>query len=121
MPPHHIDLTYLERLYKGDRSRVEHWIRLYLEEAPALFAQLNGCVDEDDAARLIAAAHDLRPQAHYLGSSALLERLIVIGDRARSDGASACKELVNEVLALGDVVALELRAVIASHADKKPV
>ena len=34
MPTQHIDLSYLERLYKGDRSRMEHWVRIYLEESP---------------------------------------------------------------------------------------
>jgi HPt (histidine-containing phosphotransfer) domain-containing protein len=116
-----IDLAYLERLYKGDRVRMEQWITFYLEEAPPLFARLKVSLEHDDAPNLIAAAHDLRPQAHYLGTPQLLELLIAIGERTRTDGASSCTGLVNEVLALGEVLAEELRAAIAPDAGRKPV
>lgn len=121
MPAEHIDLSYLERLYKGDRARVAQWIGFYLEEAPPLFAQLKRSMEQDDVPHLIAATHDLRPQAHYLGTPKLLELLMAISERARADGAAACVELVHEVLALGDAVAQELRAAIAPKANTKPV
>jgi HPt (histidine-containing phosphotransfer) domain-containing protein len=119
--PTTIDLAYLERLYKGDRVRVEHWIRLYLEEAPMLFGQLSTAVEQGDAAGLIATAHDLRPQAHYLGAPQLLALLIAIGDRTRGEGVPACAELVGQVLALSDNMGHELRAMIAPRAGQKPV
>ena len=121
MPDPQIDLAYLERLYKGDRARVEEWIRIYLEEAPPLFARLKGSMEQDEATDLIATAHELRPQAHYLGTPKLLELLIAIGERTRTDGAAACAQLVNEVLTLGDAVSHELHAAIALDAGRKPV
>ncbi len=121
MPAAHIDLAYLERLYKGDRARVEQWIGIYLEEAPPLFARLKWSMEQNDVPNLIAAAHDLRPQAHYLGTPKLLELLVAISERARADGAAACTGLVNELLALGDDVAEELRTAFASKANTKPV
>jgi CheY-like chemotaxis protein/HPt (histidine-containing phosphotransfer) domain-containing protein len=83
MPDPHIDLTYLERLYKGDRARIAQWIHIYLEEAPAQFQRLSDSLEKNDTERLASAAHDLRPQAHYVGAVRMLELLIAIGQRAR--------------------------------------
>ncbi len=116
------DLSYLERLYKGDRSRIAQWIRLYLEEAPCTFTQLSECQQRGDDAGLAAAAHDLRPYAHYLGAPRMLELLIDVGQRVRSTGAASTADLVHEVLVLGQCAERELRAVIAGEADaEKPV
>ena len=120
MTARYIDLTYLERLYKGDRSRIEQWIRLYLEEAPATFKQLSDCVQRADSEGLAAAAHDLRPYAHYLGAPRMLDLLIAIGQRSRTEGAASAAELVQEVLALSEGADTELRLLIAvdGSADK---
>jgi len=122
MTTHHIDLTYLERLYKGDRSRVDQWIRIYLEEAPATFKQLSDRMEKGDSEGLAAAAHDLRPYAHYLGAPRMLDLLIAIGQRSRTEGAVSTAELVQEVLALGERANTELRLVIAPNGSAdKPV
>lgn len=109
MPTQHIDLAYLERLYKGDRSRMEHWVRIYLEDAPALFRQLEEFVQSDDAPRLTATAHDLRPLAHYLGAQRMLDLLVRVGQEARASGAAACAALVREVRAQGAAIEGELK------------
>lgn len=122
MTTRHIDLTYLERLYKGDRSRIDQWIRLYLEEAPGYFKQLAESAEKGDSAALAMAAHDLRPQAHYVGAPRMLELLIAIGQRARTDGTAAAADLVEELLALSKALDTELRLVIArSGPADKPV
>ena len=120
MTTRYIDLAYLERLYKGDRSRIGQWIRLYLEEAPATFKQLSDCLLKGDSEGLAAAAHDLRPYAHYLGAPRMLDLLIAIGQRSRAEGAASAAELVKEVLALSEGADAELRLVIAPDgtADK---
>ena len=61
-----IDLRVLEDLFKGDRSRVHEWLRLYLEEAPKIFAQVKDAHGQGDGKALARAVHELRPQAHYL-------------------------------------------------------
>ena len=106
----HIDLSYLERLFKGDRSRMEQWVRIYLEDAPAQFRSLAECVQRGDDQGLAATAHELRPLAHYLGSTHLLELLERVSNEARGSGAAACVGAVDELIALGTRVEAELKA-----------
>jgi HPt (histidine-containing phosphotransfer) domain-containing protein len=112
MTDRHIDLSYLERLYKGDRARIRQWIQLYLEEAPGMFNRLSDGQEKGDSEELVAAAHDLRPYAHYLGAPHLLNRLITIGQLARSVGPTSTSELVREVMALGGHIETVMRALI---------
>lgn len=109
-----IDLRVLTDLFKGDRSRVREWLRLYLEEAPKIFAQVKEAHQQGDAKALASAAHELRPQAHYLGAPQLLALLLDIGERCRTTGADACGAAVEELLALGERVDAEIRAVLTS-------
>lgn len=112
--PNGIDLRVLEDLFKGDRSRVHEWLRLYLEEAPKIFAQVKEAHGQGDGKALARAVHELRPQAHYLGAPHLLALLMDIGERCRTMGADACDAAVEELLALGEGVEAEVRAVLAS-------
>ncbi|MCC7502293.1 MAG: Hpt domain-containing protein [Flavobacteriales bacterium] len=105
-----LDLSYLERLYKGDRSRMEQWMRMYLEVAPTYFAKLSDGLKSEDPKDLAFAAHELRPQAHYLGAPRLLELLLALEQCARTEGVPSCRPLVDELLALGRAVDTELRA-----------
>lgn len=47
-----IDLSYLERLYKGDRTRIAQRIGAYLEEAPGTFQQLADSMEKGDGERV---------------------------------------------------------------------
>lgn len=117
-----LDLGYLERLYKGDRTRIAHWIRVYLEEAPGTFQQLSDSLEKGDGERLAAAAHDLRPYAHYLGAGRMLELLIAIGQGVRTDGPTSAAGPVKQVLALSRAAEDELRAVLSGYTnDTEPV
>lgn len=113
-PPIGIDLRVLEDLFKGDRSRVHEWLRLYLEEAPKIFAQVKDAQGLGDEKALARAVHELRPQAHYLGARHLLALLVDIGERCRTTGADACGAAVEELLALGERVEADVRAVLTS-------
>ena len=112
MDPGHIDLSYLERLFKGDRARINGWIQIYLEEAPTLFRQLRDAQTTGDVEHLARVAHDLRPQAHYLGSPRMLELLIRVAQDARTLGNLACVPHLDELHTIADRVAMELNAVI---------
>lgn len=107
-----IDRSTLDRLFKGDVARVEQWMRLYLEEAPTYINKLAVGLALNDADALASAAHDLRPQAHYLGCARMLELLIAIGERARTDGPEACARPVNELLGLCAAIEAEIRGMI---------
>ncbi len=105
-----VDLSILERLFKGDKARMAEWVRVYLEEAPAQFERLKHGLDRNDMAMLMAAAHDLRPQTHYLGATEMLESLVAIGRHAKEHGAEACNALVHTVFDLELRVEEDLRS-----------
>ncbi len=105
----HIDLTYLERFCKGDRSRMEKYMQMYLQGAPDLFAKLSSLFEAGDAEGLAVAAHSLRPQVNYMGAQGLFDLLTSIEQVARTEGAAACADAVKEALALNDLVLSELR------------
>ncbi len=105
-----LDLSYLARLYKGDRARMDQWIHMYLEEAPTYFGKLASALENNNAQGIALAAHELRPLAHYLGVPRLLELLVAIEDCARTEGVPSSRALVQELLSLGQAVELELRA-----------
>ena len=110
MAQSHIDLSALENLFEGDRSRVKEWITIYLEEAPPLFTRLSECQEKGDVAGLTSIAHDLRPLAHYLGVPHVLDLLTAVGQQARVEGAAACLQPVRELMAFSLNAENELRA-----------
>lgn len=85
------------------------WIQLYLEEAPLIFSRLKDASEAADTTTLIATAHELKPQAHYLGSPRLHELLVALGEQARSNGSQALRGSVQEVLDLASAIDSELR------------
>lgn len=109
-----IDLSYLERLFKDDRARIHAWIRIYLEEAPAQFQQLTDAIARNDVQALARGAHELRPQAHYLGMPRMLELLIAVAQVARTGDTNACRDAVADLVALGEAVDSELRLVLTA-------
>jgi HPt (histidine-containing phosphotransfer) domain-containing protein len=117
MSMQHIDLSNLEHLFKGNQSRMDEWMRLYMQEAPAYFKQLSESLATGEAETLAAAAHDLRPQAHYLGSARMLELLVAIEDHARNKGTADCSELLSALFAVRDAIDDELRTVLKGSGD----
>ncbi len=109
MPPHHTDLSTLNGLFKDDAARVKEWVELYLEEAPGYFKNVENGLAAHDTKALVCAAHELRPQAHYLGAPKLLELLVVIGNTAHNEGADACSAAVAELLSVAERIESELR------------
>ena len=110
----HTDLSYLERFCKGDRARMEKYIRMYLAASPALFAALATKADAGDAEGLAVAAHSLRPQVNYMGAQELFDTLTAIEQRARAKGVDACKELLERLTGMNDAVMAELRSAIGT-------
>lgn len=104
------DLVYLERFCKGDRSRMEKYIRMYLSGAPDLFEKMNSALAAQDGESLAVAAHSARPQVNYMGAQKLFDLLTVLEQQARADGASTCHALVKDAIDLNDKVMAELRA-----------
>ncbi len=108
----HTDLGYLERFCKGDRTRMEKYIRMYLEASPGLFAQLRERQAGGDAEALAVSAHSLRPQVNYMGAQHLFDLLTSIEQQARGEGAAACADTVKVALDLNENVMAELRSAL---------
>jgi len=104
------ELDYLERFCKGDRTRMERYIAMYLQGAPDLFAKLSAALEANDSEALAVSAHSLRPQVNYMGAQRLFDLLTALEHRARTEGAAACTGMVHEVLELNGKVMAELRA-----------
>src|SRR5262245_30412690 len=115
MAGEHIDLSHLEELCRGDRSRMERYIRAYLVSSPASIAQLTEQLNAGDADQLALVAHSLRPQATYMGAHGVLALLTSIEECARAKGTASCSAFVNELLALTERVNAELRAHLADR------
>ncbi len=108
----HIDIGYLERFCKGDRTRMEKYIRMYLEAAPGMFTRLREHLRAADAGALAVAAHSLRPQVNYMGAQVLFDLLTAIEQRARAEGASPCAAQVEDACDLNEKVMAELRSAL---------
>jgi HPt (histidine-containing phosphotransfer) domain-containing protein len=105
-----MDLSYLERMCKGDSQRMGRYIALYLQEAPALFNQLEEALRTGNGEILAVSAHTLRPQARYMGGTGLFSMLTTLEIRARARGAEACTDLVAEACAENARLMEQLRA-----------
>ena len=104
-----MDLSYLERMCKGDHARMHRYIALYLQEAPDLFSQLEQALRSGRGETLATSAHSLRPQVKYMGGNILYSTLTTIEIRARARGAEACAELVSEAIAQNVALMASLR------------
>jgi HPt (histidine-containing phosphotransfer) domain-containing protein len=110
------DLHFLERLCKGDRRLMADFIRQYLQDSPALLRELARAAAAGDATALARAAHDLRPQAHYMGALRMEEGLIAADQGARKDPPVLRKDLVEEVVRWAAMLEAELHRILnAEH------
>ncbi len=112
MVPSHTELSNLEHLFKGDRSLIREWIDLYLQESPQYYTQLSVSLESGNAEALATAAHDLQPQAHYIGSARMLELLAAIEEQAMNGDTLGCTDLLNALLPVREAVDGELRSVL---------
>lgn len=107
-----INLGYLERFCKGDRDRMEKYIRMYLDASPRLFADLAAKAAAGDADGLALAAHSLRPQVNYMGAHQVFEALTLIEEKARAEGTVACADLIAQLPGMNENVMAELRTAL---------
>jgi len=108
MPPH-TDLSQLDRLYKGDRTRMTRWVGIYLEETPGQLQRLVACLERMELEGLLAIVHDLKPTMHYLGAQRMQELLVRVAQEARTVGVAACGPVLQELLEEARSVSSELQ------------
>lgn len=112
MVPTFIDLTNLEHLFKGDKALMCEWIELYLQESPQYYTQLTVSLENGDAEALATAAHDLQPQAHYIGSVRMVVLLAAIEEQALNGDTLGCADLLHSLLLEREAIDAELRAAL---------
>lgn len=111
-----MDLAYLDRLCKGNCSRMAEFIALYVQEAPGLFGDLQARAAAGDAELLARAAHALYPHVHYMGDAPLCALLRVVEQRVRTEGTAACAPDVETCLVMHRQLMQALRQWMAAHA-----
>ena len=78
------DLSFLEKVTKGDKTKMKRYITMYLDMAPKIFDQMRENIETKDWAALAINAHSLKPQADYMGLVDLKEALIQIEDSVKN-------------------------------------
>lgn len=106
------DLKYLEGICKGDAARMKRYIEMFLTGAPPLFDKMEEHLQVGDAESLSRTAHSLKPQANYMGATALFIKLGELEMKAKEDGAEACEDLLEVTNEMNLQVIAELRAAL---------
>jgi HPt (histidine-containing phosphotransfer) domain-containing protein len=95
------DLSFLLNFTKGDPEKVEKYIRTYLRTSETIFAGLEQAGREGRWEEAYSKAHTVKPQVQYMGISSLLEVIMEIETRAKSDpGAASLADLVAKAMDL---------------------
>lgn len=83
MTNQHIDLSFLEQFTSKDRVRMQRYIGMFLESAPAALLSMKQYVQSSEWDQLKVAAHLLKPQITYMGIHHLKETIQRIEDLTR--------------------------------------
>ncbi|MGK0385865.1 MAG: HPt (histidine-containing phosphotransfer) domain-containing protein [Patiriisocius sp.] len=73
-----IDLTFLEKLTKGDIQKMKKYISMYLSVAPEIFERMRKSLHEENWSSLALNAHSIKPQTDYMGIESLKQVLMEI-------------------------------------------
>ncbi|GEM_PF-339986 len=79
----HINLSFLIEFTSGDPRRMERYIRMFLEAAPAGLAKMKQHYAAGEWEPLRSAAHSIKPQIAYMGIGTLKESIQQIENDAR--------------------------------------
>jgi len=73
-----IDLSFLEKISKGDIPKMKRYISMYLTVAPEIFERMQKNLDEENWLDLALNAHSIKPQTDYMGIESLKQVLMEI-------------------------------------------
>lgn len=68
-----IDLTSLEEFCDGDKTRINHYIRLYRESVPEFINKINVAIAAKDTAAIHSLIHSFKPKLAMMGLHKILE------------------------------------------------
>jgi len=69
----HIDLSYLNKIYKGKNDRIHKILKLYMTTVDKEISELNSNSDTQNWEEIKSLAHSLKPKMLYLGLNTLHE------------------------------------------------
>lgn len=73
-----VDLSFLEKLSRGDVPKMKRYISMYLSVAPEIFARMRKSLNEENWSDLALNAHSIKPQTDYMGIEPLKQVLMDI-------------------------------------------
>ena len=88
-----VDLTFLRQFTKGDKSKMQRYVRMYLDTAPQTLQQMKLSLRSQNWEQLRIQAHSLKPQAEFMGIGELKTVLMAIENDARSGAADKLSQL----------------------------
>ncbi|MBM3876516.1 MAG: Hpt domain-containing protein [Verrucomicrobia bacterium] len=93
-----LDPAALERLHKiGGAILAADMLAIYLDYAPARFAEVRAAVPQGDLPAVEKSAHALKSAANHVGASAVFDLARQLEGLARSKTAELIPEMVEEL------------------------
>ena len=97
-----VDLTFLKNFTKGDASKMQRYISMYLNFAPETFERMHQNIQDKAWTELAVNAHSLKPQADYMGIITLKEILIDIEEKVKNDQTEGMESLLLKAKVIHD-------------------
>jgi HPt (histidine-containing phosphotransfer) domain-containing protein len=97
-----VDLLFLEKFTKGNPTKMRRYISMYLNMAPETFERMHQNIRDKSWPELAINAHSLKPQAEFMGISALKELLIEIEKKVKSDQTEGLEALFTKAKSIHD-------------------
>lgn len=82
LPEKVIDMVFLQQFTKGDWTKQNKYISMFLENAPKLIAQLHEGLAKNDFEMIKISAHSLKPQLSYMGVSEEISHVFMLEQSA---------------------------------------
>ncbi|HNR55302.1 MAG TPA: Hpt domain-containing protein [Flavobacteriales bacterium] len=106
------DLEQLRTLCNGDTGRMKRYIGMFLQGTPPALEQLRSDLNTGDLESLARNAHGLKPQAAYMGATALKEGLERLEQAARAGGPTEAAAALDECARIHAAVVNDLNAAL---------
>lgn len=95
IPDKVIDMNFLQQFTKGDATKQNKYILMFLENAPKLLAQLHLGLSNNDFEMIKIAAHSLKPQLSYMGVTEDVSNVFML---EQSAGETAHQSLIPDLV-----------------------
>jgi HPt (histidine-containing phosphotransfer) domain-containing protein len=109
----YVDLSYLEEFTGGDKQKLHRYLAMYLKTAPPAISEFQILLQQQNFEDLKLKAHSIKPQAHYLGISALKDVLAEMEAIIRDNGdVNRLPLLVTEAERIGLAAEKEINSLL---------